>query len=836
MKPLLPLTKSLSISLLLAALLPLLHGGDTAPELLRPVFQFEDVAPLPADWQHFAVGASNGQLLAVGESTSGDSSHTTVFTLDPASADSWQAVGTVDSLPVGSAKAVSPEGLIVIGGGGEKNSAPSTAVTRISLAGGAVDLYELPDLPFPIQDAAATVASGYLWVTGTNAEGSPVFLRLEVSKSLTFMQKLLAGIGFSFRGPNPAWQVLDPWPGPALTAPALAFSFESVHLFGLAPDGSVVGFGYHPVGGWRTLTAPPAWGPATTLSALGESHVYAFEGREAADDARPRILAYHTLTDTWVEADSWAQQPAPSAQAVTVGERIFVVSGTLATAITVLPPRNNYGWVDHVVVAIYLIGMVVMGAWFVRRERNTKDYFRASNKVPWWAIGMSLFATAASAISLMTMPGKSYSTDWTFFAISIYSVICLPLSLFLLAPLVRKLNISTSNEYLELRFGLTARMVGSVIYMVNQILGRMAPVIFLPSIAMAAITGIDIWVWILVIGTVTTIYTFLGGLSAVIWTDTIQGLIMLATVAGCLVLILFKIDMPADQIWSTLRDNHKLHVFDWGWDITQPTVIMMFVGTIFITLLGIGDQNYVQRVQAAPTLRDAKKAVATQMAVAIPINILLFGLGTALYLYYRTHPAELNPVMKTDGIYPLFAAQHLPVGVSGLVIAALLAASMSTISSAICSVANLGIDDFYRRFKASVDERFTLHLARILSMLVGICGIVGALFLANSPSKSVWDAALIITGLVTNGTVGLFGLGLLTKRAHELGALLGVLAGMIVTIYLQAFTPVTFWLYAVFGSIVTYIVGYFLSLVLPCPRKPVEGLTVYTLDQPRRQL
>ncbi len=814
-----------------------LHAQGSGNELLKPDFDLENLAAPPGDLSEFAVGQSGGQVLLAGGMDTSRDPQTAILQLD-ASGTGWVKIGDLPEPLVNAAAASSDTGMIIVGG--QVDDRPATTVVRVTVSDGAAVVTSMPDLPQPVREPTVSIAGGFIYVAGQRVDDSerlhPSFMRIPYEKSLSFLQKLLSGVGFNFTPHDVSWEILPAWDGPALDYPEMAFSFESTHIFGIsAEDGSIRGYGYG-AGKWRSLATPEFWNSTTTMAPFGESHIFTFTERTDTAEDELAILAYHTLTNTWVEIGTWNEKGDPDAKAVAIGDHIYVVSGDSATGVTILPPANNYGWVDHIVVIIYLIGMVAMGAWFVRKEKNTTDYFRASNKVPWWAIGMSLFATAASAISLMTMPGKSYSGNWTFFAISIYSALCLPLSLFLLAPLVRKLNISTANEYLELRFGLTARMVGSVIYMVNQILGRMAPVIFLPSIAMSAITGIDIWIWILVIGTVTTIYTFLGGLSAVIWTDTIQGLIMLGTVAGCLILILFKLDMPLSEMWTTLHDYDKLHVFDWGWDITQPVVIMVFTGTIFITLLGIGDQNYVQRVQAAPTLKDAKKAVATQMAVAIPINVLLFGLGTALYLYYKLHPIELNPVMKTDGVYPLFAAQHLPVGVSGLVIAALLAASMSTISSAICSVANLGVDDFYRRFKADVTERSALIIARVMTGAVGLIGIIGALFLAQSDSKSVWDAALIITGLITNGTVGLFGLGLLSKRAHELGALLGLLAGTIVTIYLDAFTPVTYWLYAAAGSTVTLIVGYLCSIILPCPRKPLDGLTVYTLDKPRRHL
>lgn len=807
---------------LLLLLVPVLSVPAQDEDILTPAFAFEELPPLPENIEGFFLGQANGTVIAAGgESVDGDTPHSQIYALVPGSGV-WSPMGELPTARSHGATA-SAGGYIVLVGGLTEGT-PNSSVLTLTLQGNRVDVASLPNLPVVLDRPGATVQGGNLYVAGSTlaSEGTPesFFLRLDLRK------------------PENGWTELPAWPGAPRVAPTVAFSFESVHILGGLVDGvpTTEGFAWHPIYGWRTLAPAPSWGAYTRAASIGESHIFVFEGADAAGDTNPQIIAYHTLTDSWVVAGEWTEEAPGRPAAVSIGDRIIVVSGQAAAAVTVLPPANNYGWVDHIVVALYLVAMLGMGAWFIRRERNTKDYFRAGNNVPWWALGMSLFATAASAISLMTMPGKSYGTDWTYFSISIFSVMCLPLSMFVLAPLVRKLNISTANEYLELRFGLVARMVGSLIYIINQILARMAPIIFLPSIAMSAITGIDIWIWIVVVGSVTTLYTFLGGLSAVIWTDTIQGLIMLATVAGCLVLIVLKIDLPLDQIWPTLQENNKLRTFDWKLDITYPTVWMVFIGTVFTTLLGIGDQNYVQRVQAAPTLVDAKKAIGTQMAVAIPINVLLFALGTALYLYYRSHPGELNPVMKTDGIYPLFAAQHLPPGVSGLVIAALLAASMSTISSAINSVANIGIDDFYRRFNRNVTERSTMRLSYILSLIVGVCGILGALYLSLSDSTSVWDTALLITGLITNGTVGFFGLGLLTKRAHQLGTLLGVLAGMSVVFWLQQYTPVTFWLYAVVGSIVTFVVGYVLSLILPGKPNNLDGLTVFTLDKPRAQL
>lgn len=193
--------------------------------------------------------------------------------------------------------------------------------------------------------------------------------------------------------------------------------------------------------------------------------------------------------------------------------------------------------------------------------------------------------------------------------------------------------------------------------------------------------------------------------------------------------------------------------------------------------------------------------------------------------------------MENDGIFPFFAAQQLPPGVSGLVIAALLAATMSTISSSVCSVANLGVDDFYRRFSRNPSDRTAIALGRILTLLVGLSGIAVALYLAKSSIPSVWDMALLLTNLISNGIVGLFGLGLLTKRANQWGALLGVGVGMAIVFYLQRYTEVTFWLYPVIGTFVTMVGGYIFSILLNVfaghKARSLPGLTVYTLRQER---
>lgn len=669
---------------------------------------------------------------------------------------------------------------------------------------------ELGPLPIPMDSPAVLITGGKLHVAGGPTSAPTRFFALSLDNSVA------------------AWSELPALPEPARSGGKLVKAIESIYYIGgfdQANQATPIAY-YHPLYGWRNKSVPPLWSSTASHVAVGEAHsLFLLPSNETGSDA----ILYHAIGDTWSTVSSFPDIAPENAVLVGSGNSMAILANANSVRLHFEDPKTNYGWWDHLAVACYFGVMIYVGFYFTKQSKSSQSFFRGSNNIPWWATGMSLFATGASALSLLSMPGKSYSTNWTFFSISIFSVMCLPLSMYLLAPLVRKLNFATAFEYLEHRFGLSVRMFGSAIFVMQQILGRMGPVMLLPAIAMNAITGIDVKTCIIAMGVVTTLYTFLGGLAAVIWTDTIQGFVMIAAVLGCLVLVYFKIDMPAHEMWSVLGESDKLHMMNWSANFTQDNVMTMFFGIMAITLFGISDQNYVQRVQCTPTLKDAKKAIATQMAVAVPINVLLFGLGTALFLFYRSHPGDLNPVMKTDGIFPFFAAQQLPPGISGLVVAALLAATMSTISSAICSISNLGVDDFYRRFRKETTDKQAVVMGRILTLVVGLIGIGVALFLADFKTPSIWDLANRIISFITSATIGIFALGLFSRKANEIGVIAGILAGMASTYLLKEYTPLSYWFYPLTGSAVTYLVGVTVSLLTGGNRKAIEGLTLHTL-------
>ena len=768
-------------------------------------FDFKAIASPPSFSNNALTGALAGRLMVADQPPTDSSaavSHAAVYVYD-VGRDVWETVGALEALPQPAALTHDKNDTYLISADGE--------TTRWRLESNQLVVDELATFPEASKTVAATVLGNMLYAA------TPTGLYAIATNSSTAEWRLITNL------PEQATR----------TKLKLATAFEQLYLLARTDDGSVLVTVWTTRNGWQAASPPPEvspdWPDDVTIISIGPAHLFAFT--PSADTGQgTNLLVYHSISDRWINAGSLSDPFTAETRVAALGDQIFLLAPHSATLASIVPITPQFPWIDYLVVAVYLIGMVSMGWLLMRPETSSDDYFRAERRIPWWATGMSLFATGASAISLMAMPAKSYATDWDYFGISIFSILALPISVYLVAPLVRHLNIATANEYLEKRFGLTSRLFASVIYIFTQVAGRMAPVMLLPALALTAITGVDVWVSILVMGGITTAYTFLGGLRAVIWTDTIQGLIMCLAVASCLVIVMVRLSVGPVEIASEAAALGKLHMFDFSPSLFRTTAWCFLIQSIVFTFGYMADQNYVQRIQAVPTVRDAQRAIATQLAVAVPINLLVFALGTALWFFYRSQPETLNPVMETDSIYPFFVAQQLPVGFSGLVVAALLAATMSTISSSICSVSDLGVNDFFRRFYPNASEKTNITVAKTLMALVGIIGTGITLLLSQLDSASIWDLALRVTGLITNSIIGLFWLGLLTKRANEIGALTGVVVGIICVWLCQTYTPLSFLIYQAIGSIVAIVVGYGVSILIPVGLRDSTGLTLQTIN------
>jgi SSS family solute:Na+ symporter len=695
--------------------------------------------------------------------------------------------------------------------GGLEDKAPTGVVARFAASEGGLIETVLPDLPFPLTDAAAVASNGLLYVAGGRTDSGPNLALIQLD-----LAKLAQG-----------WKVVSEIPvSDTFNNPILVLLHGKLYLAGAGKKGTEI-WSYNPKRSeWRALSSSPESIGGFVGAACGDAHLLFFQDIAGL----PRIWAYHLVTDRWVDAGTLPQMARPVG-AFSNGTSFAVLTpNEIVSARAILTP-TKYGIIDHLVVATLAATLIGVGVYFSRREKSSSDFFRAGKRIPWWAAGLSLFANGASAISLMAMPGKAYAENWIYFSGVFYIVIIqLPLILLVYVPLARRLKIATANEYLERRYNLPIRLLGSLIFSMNQMLGRVAATLLLPAIAVSAIFGLPMEYSILIMGVVATLYVTLGGLEAVVWTDVLQAAVMLMAVLLCAVWVLSAMDLAPQAALQSIRELDKLQMFDTSFDWTAPIVLILLSNTLALALGMIGDQNFIQRVQCTHDERDARKAVITQLAVAIPMNAMLFTLGTLLFLFYSQHTYELSPALKADGIFPFFAAQHLPVGMAGVVVCALLAATMSTVSGAVNSVANIGMEDVYRRFFKSATDHSCLMVGKWLTFGLGVFGTVAALVLARSNLQSVWDLALMITGMILAPITGIFVLGIFTRRANAFGVSIGVLASVGVNFYAQFYLNLHSMGYLALGVLTCIVVGYLASFLAPRPPGvKVHGLTIYTL-------
>jgi SSS family solute:Na+ symporter len=393
--------------------------------------------------------------------------------------------------------------------------------------------------------------------------------------------------------------------------------------------------------------------------------------------------------------------------------------------------------------------------------------------------------------------------------------------------------VTTAYEYLERRFNLAVRLAGSVSFVVLQS-ARLTIVMFLPALALAAVTGIDVYLSILLMGLVCTVYTTHGGMRAVIWTDVAQVVVLLGGAVASLVLIVLGVDGGFSRVIEIGREAGKFHMFNWTWDATMESVWVVVIGSLFIHLVPYtADQAVVQRYLTTKDERQAARAVWTGALLSAPTSVLFFGVGTALFVFYREHPALLNPTVPTDSVFAWFIGQQLPPGISGLVVSGVFAAAMSTLSSSMNSIATTVVVDFYARFRPAAPEPVRTRLAKRITLLVGAGGTASAALLATWDVQSLWDMFLQSVGLFGSGLAGVFALGIFTRRANAPGALAGLVASAGVLYLVQRHTPVHFFLYAAIGVAACVVTGYMVSLLTPSVKPSVEGLTIFT-RQPLR--
>ena len=461
---------------------------------------------------------------------------------------------------------------------------------------------------------------------------------------------------------------------------------------------------------------------------------------------------------------------------------------------------------------------------------NSEDFFKGGNRIPWWAAGISIFATMLSAITYMSIPAKAYMTDWTYYPMQIcILIVSFPVIRYFL-PFFRRLNVTTAYEYLEHRFSYAIRLMASVLFIVFMV-ARMALVLFLPSLAMTAVTGIDIYVCIVVMAVVTIIYCTMGGVEAVVWGDVVQGIILVGGAFLAAAYLIFNTGNGPADFFQIASDNDKFRLFDWSFDYRTATFWVVILGGLANNIISYtSDQTVIQRYLTTKDERSAARSILTNGMMSVVVTIAFFTIGTGLYTFYQTHPMATDLTMqKTDAIFPFFMMSQLPAGVAGLLIAAVFAATMSTISSNINSISTAFTVDIWKKHRPQLSDKATVQTARLTGIVSGLIGMLIAILMATMNIQSLLDYFNTILGLLSGAVGALFIMGIFFPRIGARAAFVGFVAGTLTVFWMNFCTTANFLLFGFTAIVVSTLVALLLSLVWP-ERRPLKGFTWKTLE------
>jgi len=441
-----------------------------------------------------------------------------------------------------------------------------------------------------------------------------------------------------------------------------------------------------------------------------------------------------------------------------------------------------------------MIGVTAFGSSFYRKNKSSKAFTLGNSAIPGWVVTMSIFATFVSSISFLALPGNAYQGNWNAFVFSLSIPFASILAVKVFVPLYRKANSPSAYTYLESRFGPWARIYASACYLLTQIM-RMGTILYLLALPVNVMFGWNIVIIIVVTGLAVMVYSLLGGIQAVVWTDAIQGIIMITGAILCLGYIMFSMPEGPGQVFEIANQHDKFSLGSFGFSLKESTFWVVLIYGIFINLQNYGiDQNYVQRYMASKSDREAKRSAFFGGMLYIPVSLIFFMIGTALFAYYTAQPEALpadlqNPDMS-DRIFPFFIVNNLPAGFTGLLIASIFAAGMSTISTSINSGSTVVLTDYYKRFtKKEVTDRDSMKVLYISSLAFSIIGIIIGVAMINV--QSALDAWWKLASVFSGGMLGLFLLGAFVKVVNVKATIVGVILGLIAILWLSL-SPMVF--------------------------------------------
>ena len=492
---------------------------------------------------------------------------------------------------------------------------------------------------------------------------------------------------------------------------------------------------------------------------------------------------------------------------------------------------------DYIVFFLFVGGVALFGCSFYFRSRKGAAAFTAAEgSLPTWVVGMSIFATFVSSISFLGLPGDAYKGNWNPFVFSLSIPIATWLAAKVFIPLYRNVNSVSAYHYLELRFGYWARCYAAICYLLTQ-LARVGSILLLLALPLHTMFGWDVATIIVCTGIATLVYTLLGGIAAVVWTDAIQGIILIVGAVACALLLTFSMPEGPGQLFEIASAHGKFSLGSFGTSLTEPTFWVVLIYGLFVNMQNYGiDQNYVQRYMTTKSTAEAVKSTLFGGLLYIPVSLVFVYIGTALFAYYTARPDLLPAGTAADKVFPYFIVHGLPTGVTGLVIASLFSAGMSTVATSINSSATIVLTDFVKRLsKRDISDRKSMTVLYAASFAVGAIGIVVGLLMMKV--DGVLDAWWKLASIFSGGMLGLFLLGLVCRNVKRAHAVTAVVLGLLSIAYMSLSPlinegspfyefrcPLHTYLTIVVGTTVIFLVGFLLTALFNKDKNKVQNV------------
>lgn len=435
--------------------------------------------------------------------------------------------------------------------------------------------------------------------------------------------------------------------------------------------------------------------------------------------------------------------------------------------------------IDFLIVLAALLLFVLLGFSFSSKQKSTGHFYTASGTIPSWAVGLSILATLISSITFLAYPGAGFGSNWILLVQGLMVPVVLILMLNFIVPFYRRVVGVSVYEYFEIRFGYFARLYTSLAFTIAHFT-KMGTVFFLLALALSSMMNLNIYLVIVVLGVVVILYTMIGGIEAVIWLDVIQGIMLLAGGFICLI-IMFTVASPVDLV-TFAWENDKIGFGPFDWDFTKLTFfVIAFNGVFYAIQKYATDQTIVQRYLTAKSNKEAVRAALIGVLFCVPIWMLFMFIGTMLYSFYSISEFGLPEGMRAESVFPHFITTQLPVGITGLILAGLVAAALSSLDSDLNSLSAVGVEDYYKKVFRSKSDQHYLIVGRVIVVLCGIGALGIAAIYVQSDGATVLGIVFALYAIFSGGIAGLFLLAVFSKRANKKGLYVGIGATVVFT-------------------------------------------------------